>query len=116
MHAIDTRPATIDFLYVPPDDFLLSASRDFPSFVVTVSFGDKNQPGLPPLMVDFLSLLSHDCLRLGGRVHLVKNVVADRADLRAMHGDAAAEFAKLKRVYDSKGLFHNEFFARVFEA
>jgi len=116
LHAIDRRPATIDFLYVPPDDFLMSASRNFPSFVVTVSFGDMNQSELPPQMHQLFCKLSHDCLTLGGRVHLVKNVIAERSDLRAMHGDAAAEFRTLKQRHDVKQLFHNEFFTRIFEA
>jgi hypothetical protein len=47
---------------------------------------------------------------------LVKNVVCDGSDLRAMHGDAAAEFKALKSRYDSKRLFQNAFFHRVFEA
>jgi len=116
LHAVDKRPATIDFLYVPKDEFLMSASRDFPSFVVTISFGDTDQATLPSSLNDVFCALTHDCLRLGGRVHLVKNVIADRSDLRAMHGDAAAQFRALKHIYDPKNLFKNEFFSRVFEA
>jgi decaprenylphospho-beta-D-ribofuranose 2-oxidase len=116
LHAIDKRPATIDFLYVPGDEFLMSASRDFPSFVVTVSFGDKNLTSFPPQMDEFFRRLSHDCLTLGGRVHLVKNVIADPADLRAMHGAAAQRFTALKKLHDPKHLFKNAFFHSVFEA
>ena len=83
---------------------------------MTVSFGDMNQLQMPSQMKDFFCELSHDCLRLGGRVHLVKNVEADRSDLRQMHGDAAAEFRALKRKHDPHGLFKNAFFSRIFDA
>jgi decaprenylphospho-beta-D-ribofuranose 2-oxidase len=115
-HAADARPASVDFLHVPADDFVMSASRDFPSFVVTISVADRNCRVLPPKTSDLLCELSRDCRALGGRVHLVKNVVCDGSDLRAMHGDAAAEFKALKSRYDSKRLFQNAFFHRVFEA
>jgi decaprenylphospho-beta-D-ribofuranose 2-oxidase len=116
LHAIDKRPATIDFLYIPADDFLMSASRNVPSFVVTVSFGDTNQSKVPDQMDDFFRTLSHDCLTLGGKVHLVKNVIAERGDLRAMHGDAARAFKLLKAKHDPHQLFKNDFFENVFDA
>jgi FAD/FMN-containing dehydrogenase len=53
---------------------------------------------------------------LGGRVHLVKSVVADPEDLRAMYGEAAAKLKVLKQKYDPNGLLRNDFFDRVFDA
>jgi hypothetical protein len=46
----------------------------------------------------------------------VKGVYADRDDLRAMYGDAAGEFLKLKRRYDPKFILRNEFFDGIFLA
>jgi decaprenylphospho-beta-D-ribofuranose 2-oxidase len=114
LHEADVRPAVIDFLYIPADRFLMSASRGLTGFVVTVAFGERNRDKFSPQVTDTLKALSHDCRTLGGRVHLVKGVVAERADLRAMHGDAAAELRKLKQRFDPKNLFQNEFFQRVF--
>jgi FAD/FMN-containing dehydrogenase len=117
-HAADLRPGPVDLLYVGSDEdvFLMSASRGLPGFVITVAFVDRDRVTLRPAIGEFLRTLSHDCLLLGGRVHLVKNVVADAADLRAMHGDAAKAFRELKAEHDPKGIFRNEFYAKVFEA
>jgi FAD/FMN-containing dehydrogenase len=60
--------------------------------------------------------LARDCRMLGGRVHLVKSVVADPEDLRAMYGEAAAKLKVLKQKYDPNGLLRNDFFDRVFDA
>ncbi len=116
LHALDLRPADIDFLWIPADDFLLSANRGLPGYVVTLSFADTDRSELTPEVDELLRALSHDCRTLGGRVHLVKNVVADDADLRAMHGDAARELRARKQRFDPKGVLRNEFFCRVFEA
>ncbi len=48
LHAADVRPADIDFLYVPADTFLMSASRGLPGFVVTVSFTTADQTAVRP--------------------------------------------------------------------
>ena len=63
-----------------------------------------------------LTSLARDCRMLGGRVHLVKTVLADRDDLRAMYGEAAAKLRALKSKYDPKGVLQNEFFDRVMGA
>jgi decaprenylphospho-beta-D-ribofuranose 2-oxidase len=116
LHRADIRPANIDFLYIPGDRFLMSASRDLPGFVATVAFANVNCEKLDSEICDLLCELSRDCRVLGGRVHLVKNVVADPSDLRAMHGDAAAELRELKFQVEPKGILRNEFFDRVFDA
>lgn len=115
-HAADLRPICVDLLYLPGDPFLLSAGRNLPNFLVTVSFAEVNCQELPKALREILRALTHDCRTLGGRVHLTKNVVCDRADLRAMHGDAATEFRALKKELDEKNLLRNEFFERVLEA
>lgn len=116
LHEADIRPGNIDFLYIPADEFLMSASNGLNSFVVTVSFIEKNRDAFTPEATDTLRALSHDCRTLGGRVHLVKGVYAERADLRAMYGDAAATLRKLKDIYDPNGVLKNQFFHEVFEA
>jgi hypothetical protein len=115
-HAADLRPICIDFLYLPGDPFLLSAGRNLPNFLVTVAFAEINREELRPALREILCSLARDCRTLGGRVHLTKNVVCDRADLHVMHGDAAAEFLKLKSELDAKNLLRNEFFERVLKA
>ncbi|HEX4341273.1 MAG TPA: FAD-binding oxidoreductase [Polyangiaceae bacterium] len=115
LHACGLRPVDIDLLYVPPDEFLMSASNNLPSYLVTIAFSNVNAPVMPAVLNDFLCDASRDCRLLGGRVHLVKNIVADPADLRAMYGDAAREMLRLKSAYDPTGVLRNEFFGRVFE-
>jgi FAD/FMN-containing dehydrogenase len=116
LHAADIRPADIDFLWIPADEFLMSASRGLSGYVVTLAFADRNRQKLSPEVDETLRALAHDCRTLGGRIHLVKNVVADESDLRAMHGDAARELQDRKRVFDPKGILRNDFFRRVFDA
>jgi hypothetical protein len=116
LHAADVRPADIDFLWIPADRFLLSANRDLPGYVVTLSFADTDRTELSPEVDGLLRALSHDCRTLGGRVHLVKNVVADQSDLLAMHGDAARELRQRKKRFDPRNILRNAFFHRVFEA
>ena len=114
LHRARLHPLNIDFLYTPADKFLLSASRGLPAFVVTIAFAGKNQRELSPAVADVLMELSRDCRVLGGRVHLVKNVIADADDLRAMHGDAARQLRELKKQYDPKNILRNQFFDKVF--
>lgn len=116
LHAADIRPTAVDFLYTPADDFLLSASRNLPGFAVTISTADKNRRTLDPDLDAAFRALTHDCRTLGGRVHLVKSVIADPSDLHAMHGEAGAELVRLKQRYDPHGLFRNDFLTRVFGA
>lgn len=116
LHRADLRPFDIDLLYIPADTYLLSASRGLPSFVLTIAFSGMNQVTRPAELIDLLSNASRDCRALGGRVHLVKNVIADVSDLRAMYGDAAVELQRLKDTYDPNGILRNDFFDRVFAA
>lgn len=115
-HAADLRPICIDFLYLHADPYLLSAGRNLPNFLITVAYAEIDRTELPKAICEILKSLASDCRMLGGRVHLTKNVVCERADLHAMHGDAAAEFKKLKDELDGKNLLRNEFFERVLDA
>jgi decaprenylphospho-beta-D-ribofuranose 2-oxidase len=107
------RPTMIDVLYLPADEFLLSANRAMPGYAVTISWADRNGRSWDTLS-DKLRLLARRCRELGGRVHLVKNVVAAHEDLAAMYGPAFERFLTLKRRYDPRGILRNDFFDRVF--
>lgn len=116
LHAADIRPASIDMLYVPADRFLMSASRHLEAYLVNISLAAKNRDDYSENARHMLSSLARDCRALGGRVHLVKSVVADAEELRAMYGEAALELKRLKQKYDPRGILRNKFFQKVFEA
>jgi decaprenylphospho-beta-D-ribofuranose 2-oxidase len=116
LHRADVRPPSIDLLYVPGDRFLMSASRDLEAYLINISLAGKNRDDYPPEIKSMLRGLGRDCRMLGGRVHLVKTVLADAEDLRAMYGAAATKLKELKRKYDPNNLLRNDFFDRVFEA
>jgi FAD/FMN-containing dehydrogenase len=109
------RPCFLDLLFLREDDFLLSASRGLRGFAITVTWTAKNAD-IWPRVKERLHALSRACRELGGRVHMVKNVEANREDLHAMYGDAFDRFLALKKRYDPRGLLRNEFFDRVFGA
>lgn len=116
LHRADVRPPSIDCLYVPGDRFLMSASRDLEAYLINVSLAAKDRDDYRPEVRSMLCGLARDCRMLGGRVHLVKSVVADAEDLRAMYGEAATKLKALKKKYDPNNLLRNEFFDRVFDA
>lgn len=107
------RPTLIDVLYLPADDFMLSATRGLDGFAVTLTFSELDKDGWEPLQ-ERLRALSAVCHELGGRVHLVKDVVAEQPLLEAMYGGAFAELRALKRQYDPLGVLENAFYDRVF--
>lgn len=109
------RPTLIDVLYLPADEFLLSASRGQGGYAVTLSFTELDGRGWETLRAR-LRELSKRCLELGGRVHMVKNVEADSPVLWKMYGDAFDRFLWLKQKWDPKGMIGNEFFDRIFRA
>jgi decaprenylphospho-beta-D-ribofuranose 2-oxidase len=116
LHRADVRPPSIDCLYVPGDRFLMSASRDLEAYLINISLAAKDRDDYRPEVRSMLCGLARDCRMLGGRVHLVKSVVADAEDLRAMYGEAAAKLKALKQKYDPNNLLRNDFFDRVFDA
>jgi hypothetical protein len=58
--------------------------------------------------------LSAVCRRIGGYVHLVKNVHARPEDLAAMHGPRLAQHFAVRRRIDPRGVMRNDFFDRIF--
>lgn len=109
------RPALIDVLYLPADDFLLSAGNGMDGYAITLSFARRDAEGWETLRAR-LTELSKRCAELGGRVHLVKNVEADPDDLARMYGDAFEKFLALKHRCDPRGSIRNSFFERIFRA
>jgi FAD/FMN-containing dehydrogenase len=116
LHEADVRPPSIDLLDVPGDRFLMSASRGLEAYLINISMAASGRTAYPPEVEHMLRSLARDCRMLGGRVHLVKTVLADRDDLHAMYGEAAAKLKTLKSKYDPKGVLQNEFFNRVMGA
>lgn len=109
------RPALFDVLYLPADEFLLSANHHLDGFAITVTWADRDGRSWDRLSV-WLRELSSKCRRLGGRVHLVKNVEADAGELQKMYGPAFARFLELKKRHDPRGILKNAFFDRIFAA
>jgi decaprenylphospho-beta-D-ribofuranose 2-oxidase len=115
LRGAQARPTMIDVLYLPADDFLLSANRAMCGFAVTLAWADRDGRSWKELSAR-LRALSSRCRGLGGRVHLVKNVEVDPGDLAAMYRPALVRFLSLKKRYDPRGILRNDFFGRVFGA
>jgi decaprenylphospho-beta-D-ribofuranose 2-oxidase len=107
------RPTLIDVLYLPADDFLLSATREMGGYAVSVTFAERNQDGWDTLQ-ERLRALSQVCASLDGRVHLIKDVVVEQPLLEKMYRGAFEEFRALKRRYDPHGVLENGFYDRIF--
>jgi decaprenylphospho-beta-D-ribofuranose 2-oxidase len=108
-------PTLLDILYVAGDEFLLSANHRMDAFAVTLAFETSDQESVRRIR-RALAELSGRALRLGGRVHLVKNVHAAPGHLEAMYAHALPDLVRLKRLVDPGGILRNEFLERVFPA
>jgi len=114
MEAAGTPPAMIDALCLPADEpFLLSSTRGLPGYAVSVAFESLNDDKIDRVR-RCLEHLSAVCSRMGGRVHLTKNVLARSADVRAMYADVLDELFAVKNRYDPEGLLANDFIERLF--
>jgi FAD/FMN-containing dehydrogenase len=100
-------------MYLPADAFLMSATRGMEGYAVTLTFTERDGESWEALRAGLRALATR-CADLGGRVHLVKNVEVEPADMRRMYGEALARFLALKQRYDPRGMLRNEFFDRVF--
>ncbi len=107
-------PNFFDIVPIPADDFLMSASRGLEGFAVSVAFEDLDRRTILELHRQ-LQAASAACAKLGGRVHLVKNVYATPEQLYGMYTDAMERFLRLKAQLDPAGILHNSFFERIFE-
>ncbi len=106
-------PSLFDIVPIPADDFLMSASRTLDGFAVSVAFEDLNKGKILELRRQ-LQAMSTVCWKLGGRVHLVKNVYATPEQLRTMYADSMETFLHLKEQVDQDRVLQNRFFERIF--
>lgn len=110
------RPTECDMLYVSQDECLLSANYRLDGFAISLGFEPVVADGTPPSqIVNLLKELSVDCLSVDGRIHLVKNVHADKAVLRQMFSSQLAAFEAIKRRVDPNMVLQNGFSDRLFE-
>ena len=90
----------------------MSSSRNLPSLAITFTFerlvgtrlDDEEQ---------VCRELSATCDRLGGRVHLVKQVFAEAGTVRGMYGDIVQEAAEIRRRIGAQHVLRNEFLERT---
>jgi decaprenylphospho-beta-D-ribofuranose 2-oxidase len=113
MKDFDVYPSLLDALYRPTDDFLLSSANTLPGFCVSFLF-EAVTSGKYERLAPCLLALNDACLAAGGRLHLIKNVHATRAQLGAMYAHAAGDLARIKSRVDPRGVLVNDFFARAF--
>jgi decaprenylphospho-beta-D-ribofuranose 2-oxidase len=109
-------PATvIDLLAMPADASLLSAGGGAPGVVVSVAVQHLGG-GRAARGAAVLTRLSEDALALGGRVHLVKHVLASPEVLGAMYGDALRAFAAVRDRYDPERVLSSRLLDRLMGA
>jgi decaprenylphospho-beta-D-ribofuranose 2-oxidase len=113
MREADVYPSLLDALYRPSDGFLLSSANGLPGFCVSFLF-EAVTAGKYRRLAPCLLALNDACLAAGGRLHLIKNVHATRAQLGAMYAHAAGDLARIKARVDPRGVLVNDFFARAF--
>jgi hypothetical protein len=103
-------------LYVEQDDCLMSASSQGDGFAITLGFEPIAPGGCGPKEIaDLLRTLSKDCADEHGRIHLVKNVYADKSVLQRMFSPQIERFEQIKRTYDPDLLLQNTFSDKIFE-
>jgi decaprenylphospho-beta-D-ribofuranose 2-oxidase len=106
-------PTLFDILFIPRDDrFLLSASWGLDGFAVSFAFETNDDKALARVRAA-LCELAEVCHRLDGRVHLVKNVNAERATLASMYEKTLPDFRALKAEVDPKRVLVNAFLEKV---
>lgn len=108
-------PAMHDVLYIPQDTrgFLLSATRTMNAFSVTLAFEHLGDAAPMEKVRQLFTWLSQRCWAYGGKVHLVKNVIADDAVLRAMYADVIPTLHALRTRVDPRGALTNEIGRRL---
>jgi hypothetical protein len=114
MAALDVEPTEMDILFVAEDECLMSATFKQYGFAVSLAFENYEGP-CPPAQVDtLLRGLSTVCADMGGRIHLVKNLRAEKADVRRMFDATIREFEQIKASLDPAGILRNPFFEKLF--
>jgi decaprenylphospho-beta-D-ribofuranose 2-oxidase len=116
MRSQGVRPAECDMLFVRADDCLMSANHRMDGFAVTLGFEPIAPEGCPPeSIVNLLIALSRECAGIRGRIHLVKNVHADKSVLRQMFMPQIKQFEDIKKQYDPDLIIPNPFSDRLFD-
>jgi len=88
----------------------MSANYDSDGFAVSIAFEPIRPDGsAPPKIVELMLQLTKDCLSVGGKIHLVKNVYADPVDFRQMFSPQIEQFEEIKRKYDPGLVLQNKF-------
>lgn len=111
-------PPLIDVLYLPDDaaeGFVLSSNHGISGYAVTITFEEVGRAEFPD-EERALADISELCLRVGGRVHLVKNVHASAATLAAMYSWGLTQLGALRAAHDPTSTLRSRFLERVFPA
>jgi FAD/FMN-containing dehydrogenase len=111
----DIEPTLLEFLFMPKDHILMSASHGIAGFAITLAFQDIESEPRQQRTIAAMKAISqrlHD--EYEGRIHLTKNVYADPDVIRGMYGPNAERFLALKEKYDPAGVLRNDFFDRLF--
>ncbi|TNE46055.1 MAG: FAD-binding oxidoreductase [Deltaproteobacteria bacterium] len=109
------KPMLFDVMYLPEDEpFLLSSTRGLAGFAVNIAFEGLEGQKLEETK-EMFRILTTLCKEWGGRVHLVKNVFADPADLHEMYGESLATWQELKQVYDPQNTLGSGYLERIFD-
>jgi decaprenylphospho-beta-D-ribofuranose 2-oxidase len=115
LDARDLSPTLQDVLFLPADEpFLLSSTAGGPGFAASYAFETSSRSTLEKASETFSDLADIAWESFGGRVHLVKNVVAKQSTLAEMYREGAARFFELKRELDPAGILRNDFLERNF--
>lgn len=115
MGELDIVPTEMDLLFVAEDDCLMSATYKQSGFALSLAF-ENFEGACPPQKVDtLLRELSTECAGKGGRIHLVKNLRANKPDVRRMFSATIQDFEKIKKDLDPEGVLRNRFFDKLFE-
>jgi len=105
--------AMFDVLHLPEDEpFALSSTRGQAGFAVTLTLDGTLRDADMYRVERLLGGLSALALRLGGRVHLTKNVFASSDTVAAMYRDGLRELAELRKRYDPQGVLTSDFARR----
>ncbi len=118
-------PTLMDILWLPRDErvFLLSSTRVGGGFAVSLAYEHFDHGLIPYDREAWLAFtarmfrnLASVCVALGGRVHLVKSVLASSGDIRSSVGsESLEEFFAQKQRFDPRGTFESDFLRDVLE-
>jgi decaprenylphospho-beta-D-ribofuranose 2-oxidase len=113
------KPMEFDILFCSADESWMSGNFAMDGFAISLAYEPRPQQDLPysPRLeiANLFKTLSRSALGFGGRIHLVKNVIADKADFREMFSAKIGQFEEIKRHYDPALILQNKFSHDHFE-